>query len=825
MTIKKLEKLKPYGITAFLALLSLILMAYRLEFYPFGDSAYMWIDGDQYFSFEHYFGSLLGKNDIFYSWSNVLGGNAMAQTAYYASSPFNVLYMIFPNHMIFTAHAVSYSKIIAASVTFFYCLDHLYRDNSYLMKAALSVCYSFMGYTVFFSWNPSWMDGIVLLPVMYIGILRIIKGKNALLYIAVLALAIISNWYIGYMLCIGSFIFYIALLFLQDRTFGAGIKSSFVPYALSSLSGVGLGMFILLPTYLGLPKTRKLSLVETLKQMSFNCKPITVLSGVFTGQINFSDSNAPLIYVGIFPILLVVMLFVCKKASLKKKLVYAALIAIFMLSFENSFLNTVWHGMSKNAWFNYRYSFLLSFILLLAAYDAYSLVQAGAVSKKEYLISGVILLTLACIVFIDPASKNHTSAMVTDIFLICVTAALLVKGFQEKRVFIAFIVLQVILCSVTNGYYCLKDRPFYTVKDYDKQESIMADAMSRIDDDSFYRMDKTTSFGRCDPSLFDYRGVTNYASTENLEVLDIAKRLGLMHQWMWGIYTSNMPEASESLLGLKYILTDSINAKDYIPIGAGDNIQYYENPHALPILFPSAASGVNAEDSNNFELQNGLWKSINGIDKNVFEPNAITYTSTDDNTVFRVTVNKGGSVYASIPDGQYSVIQVHGDTIEKEIEYSAYGEIYYIGEFSEGDQFELMITTDGGIRNPDEILCYTENLSVIEENASLVNESDISISEISSSHIEMLYSGSRKCISTTIPYDEGWTVYDNGKKASLLRNWNTFLSFELDDTDNHHIKLIYRPAGFKAGAVISLSVLLLVVLYEILRKVKSSSTM
>ena len=55
----------------------------------------------------------------------------------------------------------------------------------------------------------------------------------------------------------------------------------------------------------------------------------------------------------------------------------------------------------------------------------------------------------------------------------------------------------------------------------------------------------------------------------------------------------------------------------------------------------------------------------------------------------------------------------------------------------------------------DDIVCYTENKSVIKENAAVINDTDITIDKVSSSHIEMTYKGNRKNIATTIPYDEG----------------------------------------------------------------------
>lgn len=59
------KKLLPYFMTGMLTGITLIIMLYALKIYPFGDKAYLWADADQYFGIESYFGSLLGKNDIF----------------------------------------------------------------------------------------------------------------------------------------------------------------------------------------------------------------------------------------------------------------------------------------------------------------------------------------------------------------------------------------------------------------------------------------------------------------------------------------------------------------------------------------------------------------------------------------------------------------------------------------------------------------------------------------------------------------------------------------------------------------------------------------
>ena len=224
------QKLLPYCIAGIFTTITLLIMIYTLKIYPFGDKTYLWTDSDQYLGLESYCGSLLGKNDVFYSWGNALGGNALSELAYYSFSPFNVIFIIFHDHMLLAAHLVVYSKIIVSSLTFCYCQLNIYDKKNILMKALLSTSYAFMGYMIFYGWNTSWMDGVILLPIIYVGIKKIIDGKSILQYVLSLAVVVIANFYVGFMLCIASFIFYMVQLVLADGKFIEKIKRTFVKY-------------------------------------------------------------------------------------------------------------------------------------------------------------------------------------------------------------------------------------------------------------------------------------------------------------------------------------------------------------------------------------------------------------------------------------------------------------------------------------------------------------------------------------------------------------------------------------------------------------------
>lgn len=106
-----------------------------------------------------------------------------------------------------------------------------------------------------------------------------------------------------------------------------------------------------------------------------------------------------------FVLILDILFFINKKISFRKKAVYSAVILIFFISFENSFINQIWHGLSKNHCFNYRYSFLLSFVLLLIAWETCQVLKEE-LPPKEDLLKAVLILGVILAFVIQNASDK-----------------------------------------------------------------------------------------------------------------------------------------------------------------------------------------------------------------------------------------------------------------------------------------------------------------------------------------------------------------------------------------------------------------------------------
>jgi uncharacterized membrane protein YfhO len=65
---------------------------------------------------------------------------------------------------------------------------------------------------------------------------------------------------------------------------------------------------------------------------------------------------------------------------------------------------------------------------------------------------------------------------------------------------------------------------------------------------------------------------------------------------------------------------------------------------------------------------------------------------------------------------------------------------------------------------------------------------------------------------TTIPYDKGWQVKIDGKKAEIESFQNAFLMVKIP-AGKHKITFSYLPQGFVAGAILFVLCIALFVLY------------
>ena len=144
-----------------------------------------------------------------YSWVSGLGSCFLGNYFNYLSSPIGAIIMFFGHKNM--PEAIASMILIKAALsasTFTYYLKRSLKSQSFA-STAFGIMYAFCAYMLAYYWNVMWLDAMVLLPVVLLGIERIINHGKPVTYIIGLALSMFSNYYMSYMLCIFSVIYFI----------------------------------------------------------------------------------------------------------------------------------------------------------------------------------------------------------------------------------------------------------------------------------------------------------------------------------------------------------------------------------------------------------------------------------------------------------------------------------------------------------------------------------------------------------------------------------------------------------------------------------------
>lgn len=281
-----------------------------LHVFPGNEKSILTIDlAAQYTDFFSYFKSFFtGENNLFYCLSQTLGNNMWGILPYYLLSPFNFILLFFTSSQMPTAiFIMTILKIGACGLTSYIFLNRIFHKT--WSPLIFSVCYAFMSFNMVYLSRIMWLDGVILLPIVALGIHRIIDKKRPLCYIICLFFALVTNYYIGYMLCIFTALYF---LYCVLRSLPTESKLKYFwnkarTYIVSSLIAGGLFAVVLLPTFMALSGGKS----GGTKNLSFalNSSFLDIFGNLYTNIFEWDDlrDGLPNIFVGIFVIVLVVL--------------------------------------------------------------------------------------------------------------------------------------------------------------------------------------------------------------------------------------------------------------------------------------------------------------------------------------------------------------------------------------------------------------------------------------------------------------------------------------------------------------------------------------
>ena len=215
------------------------------------------------------------------------------------------------------------------------------HDN--LWSVVFSVIYALIGYIVVFYDNVFWLDGVIMLPLILVGINKIIDKKSALFYVISLAISLMVSFYTGYMNCIFSVIYFIYKLVEKNKYKDKKIILNFI---VSSIAAVLIAGVVLVPTFFALMAgkasgfqddfTKYLAFNDNIKYIFYSFTPGNFHSSL-VGNSGFAQNFCTLFVVSLF-----VTSFFNKKIDNKTKSITIIIILFYMLSYSFNLLDYAW---------------------------------------------------------------------------------------------------------------------------------------------------------------------------------------------------------------------------------------------------------------------------------------------------------------------------------------------------------------------------------------------------------------------------------------------------------------------------------------------------
>lgn len=809
-----------------------------------------------------------GKS-LIYSWNSGMGSSFLGNLYNYLSSPLTFIFIWFGHKNTFEAiAALIASKAVLSSMSMTY---YLKKSKGFYspVSVAFALMYAFSAYFVAYYWNVMWIDSMYILPFVILGIERIIDKGKISTYIIALTYAIFANYYMGYIICIFSVIYFIYYFIiriddlnrqkkiLDNKGVINKIRNSFflnagIRFALASLY-VGLILsFMLLPLIFILKSSSATSgSFPADHKFYFNIFDFISnhLSSLEPTIRSSGDCVLPNVYCGIFTVILLPLYLFNKDIKFKEKIASVFLLIFMFFSFNLNYLNFIWHGFHFPNDLPYRQSFIYSFMLICLAVKAF--LNLRTIKTKEILISASALAAFIVLVQkIGSGNVTDTTIYISLAFTVLITIVLYLLKSKKNQAFALSIML---LCSVsaeiiagnTSHYVANQNKNSY-VYDYDDFKAIQTE-IKENDDSLFYREELSDLRARMDPSWYDYNGISIFSSMAYENMASFQKNFGLYGNNI-NSYTYNpQTPVYNAIMGIKYIYDKDnlISSGEYYELTASnDTYNAYLNKYSLPIAFPVAAetSGYNAENYlNPVAAQEKMIEYMTGV-KNIYEriynydidyANLLAVsTEAKENESFELNkidtdfkacatvdyiADTTDNIYVYIYSRALDTVSVYSPSIDTSMDVND-GYIMDLGKNEIGDTISIELAMDEESSDAYVDFClFTVNEDNFKNAYQKLEKGSLEYIAFSDTYIQGVYTAEEnEIIYTSVPFDSAWSVYIDGKKVSnydIIKISDALIGIKTE-SGKHVLYMKYKPQYYNEFVIISsVSAIILILLY------------
>ena len=829
-----------------------LFVIYMASAYPFGSASILYGDAnDQYYAMLKELIRWFHEGNLqSIIWDRGLGADFYANMLYYGMSPFNIIVILLGEDRLQLSMVlliVIKTGLITLSAFHFFMKTQHYRGAAGRFRTGLSFtlacAFGLSGYVLAYGHSIIWLDGLIMLPLIALAIERLAWTDSPVRYIIFLGLSIIFNFYFAIFLCIFSVLYF--LICLEKLS-----KRKVLRFILASVFACLLAAVVLVPAILNISQGASyddsynnslIPLFGDITGFIESFYPMQELNG--DGGYLYVYNN----YCGAF-VLICALLFMAAPGSRRDKAKFGCVLALLVLAENVKWINYIFHGFSYPHGLSNRFGFVLIFILLIMCFRFLSGLKEIRLKDAAMAVSSVAVISI--FIMLINTEKSSVYAYLSFFAMLMIYGVLLVLlGRKSIRIstFRKWLVSLWCLEIIISACVVAPDKRLAA----DFETSIGLDYF----EETYASLETEDGERKSALSTADDMSVSEvnwYSSMGNGSALDSFMALGLSYyQDLEYTYRGTTP-VSTLLYNVRYVMTrelGTLGGYHYVETDGTENeigMYLYEADETAGMGFVMDADAASWEaDGDPFENQNSLMKLACGIEDDIFTeviPDDVSYQVlnlqadeltadtcyytglSDDTSALLIAFTADSDIddlYLWSSDSRQQLVEIYVDGVcVMSNEYMETAAIAHAGEINAGSQVIIVlysgaVTDEQGIK---EWKLYSFNQEVYAEALSSITDEELTdvliLGNEMTANIECAEDG---ILYLSIPYAKGYDIEIDGADAELIKIGSGLSGVSIT-SGGHNISITYHTPGLKAGAIISLAALAILISYCIYKR-------
>lgn len=734
------------------------------------------------------------------SWSNLtdLGTPTISSYLFYLiGSPFFLVTLLFPSEMVpYLMGPLFMLKFACASLTAYLYIKRYVKSPVYAVIGGL--LYAFSGFSIYNIFFFHFHEPMIIFPLLLYAVDKFMyEDKRGLLAICVFA-ACAVNYYFFAGMAVFTAAYWLMLVFTNN--YKLTLKRVLL-FVFEVILGFAATAFLVLPTVffiMGNPRLSSFPNGYDALTYDISQKYSAIISSFFfppdlPAQPNFApDANAKWASLGAW-LPLVGMTGVIGYLQLKKRDWLKKLIVLLILFAMVPVFNSMFQALNASIFYA-RWYYMLTLIMALATVKA--LENKDVDWNRAFRWSAGITLGITLLIglmpntYEDDEGKEVFKIGLQDyfdrfwiyaaiaMFSIALLAMIIILFRKKRRLMSALILAGVCVISILSSTYIVQNG---NSLDYDEKEYLKVYGVNKIgsidiDDINTVRSD----FYECPDNLGMYwqiQSINAFHSVVTTGIMDFYASLDITRD------VASRPETDNygvrGLLSCKYLFDAEYNNDDeeysfldedkntkmpgwnYLKTVNGCKV--YENKYYIPMgfTFDSFISKYEFTKIDGRFKSEAVLKALVLSNKDLLKYSDITGYTEDDIKIIRRDIKNDTEEFES-----------------KTEDFKFNNNAYY------NDCEKLAANTCESFK-------YTGNgFKAVFDNK-----------------------GNDNLLFFSVPYDNGWSAYVNGKKADIVKADFGLMAVRVDGKTKSNIEFVYEPVGFRTGIIISVSCAIMFVVY------------